>query len=62
MSYSLTYIGIIISVAGTFLVHAGFTEACSNEIVTNVPLLFGSLLAFIGRYRAGGVTLLGARK
>lgn len=59
MKYSLTAGGILISVIGTLLAKYGFSESCSNEIVTNVPLIVGGLMAWIGRVRAGGVSIFG---
>lgn len=61
-NFSLTYAGILVAVGGTLLIQAGFTEACTNEIVDKVPLLIGGIMAAIGRYRVGGITLAGTRK
>lgn len=60
-NYSLTISGIVVMVAGTFLVEWGFSESCSNEIVTKAPLLIGGLMAWIGRVKAGGINALGVR-
>lgn len=67
-NFSLTYAGILVAVVGTFLVQAGFSESCTSEIVDKaplllekVPLIVGGLMAWIGRYRVGGVTLAGFR-
>ena len=62
MNYSLTIGGIIIMVAGTLLVEWGFSESCAGEITTKVPLALGAVVAWIGRVRAGGITLLGFKK
>lgn len=59
---SLTIVGIIISVAGTALVKLGFSETCTNEIITNAPLVIGGLIAWIGRVRQGDVNILGVKK
>lgn len=59
---SLTISGIFVSVAGTLLVKFGFSEVCSNEIVTLAPLAVGSLMSYVGRFRKGDVNLLGVRK
>lgn len=59
---SLTISGVFVSVIGTLLVKYGFTEACSSEIITNVPLIAGGLMAYIGRIRKGDVNLFGVRK
>lgn len=57
----MTMVGVLVSVLGTILVHFGFSEQCSNEFVQLAPVLFGGILAWLGRVRAGGVTLLGTR-
>jgi len=62
MSYSLTQGGILVSVVGTLLVQFGFSDTCSNELITNIPLIIGGIMAWIGRFRAGGVTKLGFKK
>ena len=59
---SLTIIGILISVAGTILLKLGFSEVCSNEIVSYIPLFIGGAISWVGRVRAGGINLLGMRK
>lgn len=65
MKYSLTTGGILVSVAGLFLVQYGFTEACSGEIMSKIGPILGALpglvLAWIGRVRAGGVNALGVK-
>lgn len=61
-NFSLTISGIIIAVAGTLLVDYGFSESCSSEIITKIPLLAGGLMAWIGRVKAGGITVAGTRK
>jgi hypothetical protein len=60
--FSLTYTGIIIAVAGTMLANWGFSEGCSNEIITNVPVIIGGLIAAIGRWKAGGINVFGVKK
>jgi hypothetical protein len=60
--FSLTQGGILVAVLGTVLVRFGFTEACSNEIVSVAPLLVGGITAWIGRYRKGDITPLGFKK
>ena len=62
MSYSLTQGGILVSVIGTLLVQFGFSQGCSNELITTIPVIIGGIVAWIGRYRAGGVTKIGFRK
>lgn len=58
----MTQGGIIIAVVGTMLVKAGFSEACSSELISNVPLLVGGVVSWIGRYRKGDITLGGFKK
>lgn len=62
MKYSLTQGGILVAVVGTLLVKAGFSDSCSSELVTNIPLLIGGVTAWIGRYRVGDVNLAGFKK
>jgi len=59
---SLTISGIIVSVVGTILAKWGFSETCANELVTNIPLIAGGIMAWIGRWRKGDITALGFRK
>ena len=59
---SITLIGLLVSVGGTLLLKLGFSEVCSNEIVSNIPLVIGGVLAWYGRWRVGGVTPFGTRK
>ena len=59
MKYSLTMSGILVSVVGTAIMQLGFSESCTNELVQNVPLILGSALAWVGRVKAGGVTVGG---
>lgn len=61
-NYSLTQAGILVAVVGTLLVHFGFSEACSNEIITITPTIVGGITAWIGRARKGDLTLGGFRK
>ena len=58
---SLTFGGLLVAVGGTVLLNFGFSEVCSNEILTIAPTAVGSLIAWIGRVRAGGVTWFGAK-
>jgi len=62
MKYSLTQGGILVAVVGTLLVKYGFSESCSNELITNLPLVIGGITAWIGRIRAGGVNIFGFAK
>jgi len=61
-TYSLTSTGIIIAVVGTLLVKTGFSEGCSNEIITTLPVVIGSITAWIGNMRNGHTNILGVKK
>jgi hypothetical protein len=60
--FSLTLTGVVVSVAGTLLMKYGFSESCSNELITNTPLLIGGIITWIGRVRQGDVNLFGMRR
>lgn len=60
MKYSLTQGGILVAVVGTLLTQY-FSEACANELIQNIPLLIGGVVAWIGRIKAGGVNWLGVK-
>lgn len=63
---SLTQGGVLVSVLGLIVVHFlgqwGISEVCSNELVKFIPVVIGGLMSWWGRFRLGGVTLLGTRK
>lgn len=61
MNYSLTMGGVLVSVLGTALLHFGFSESCSNEILTLSPVLVGGVMSWVGRIRAGNVSILGTK-
>lgn len=66
MNFSLTYAGVFVMVAGTFLVQQlGLSEACATEfsekIVNYAPLAIGALTALFGRWKAGGVNWYGGK-
>ena len=61
MKYSLTQGGILFAIIGTLLMKYGFSEVCSDEIVTNLPMFIGGVVAWWGRVRAGGVNMLGVK-
>ena len=66
MKLSMTYVGIIVAVAGTLLVQFGFTEGCSSEITSKLlsllPVAGGGALAGYGRYRIGDINAFGVKK
>lgn len=66
MKYSLTQGGILAAVLIPVIVSLGFSDSCSNEIVSqSLPFLSslpGAVMAWIGRYRMGDVTLAGFKK
>jgi len=61
-NYSLTITGLIGAVALPMLVHVGFSEGCSNEIIQFSASLPGIITAWYGRVRQGDVDALGVRK
>jgi len=61
-NFSTTIIGVVVMVAGTFLVDYGFTEGCSNEITTKIPLLLGGVITWFGRFKAGGINAFGVKE
>lgn len=66
-NYSTTQAGILVMIGGTLLIYFGFSEACSQEIISLsnawiVPLLGGGAFAWIGRAKKGDLTPLGFRK
>lgn len=63
MQFSLTYIGVIITSLGPVVAQStGLSDACGSEVAIFLSTLPGALMALIGRYRAGGVTVAGFRK
>lgn len=62
MNFSLTYLGVIIASLGPVVAQAtGLSDACGSEVATWLSTLPGALVAMIGRYRAGGITMAGFR-
>ena len=59
---SLTIGGLVVIVAGTLFVRLGFSEACSNELIANAPLLVGGLMSWYGRWRKGDINIFGGRR
>ena len=65
MQYSMTMGGILLSAVGVIVAQFGFSEACGSELTAKlVDLLLplpGLLMAWWGRMRMGGVTILGVK-
>lgn len=64
MTYSLTYVGVIVMVLSEVLRWLGL-EVGSEQLTTTVLTILqvlGAITAFFGRWRAGGITILGTRK
>ena len=62
MKYSITYTGVAAMIALPLLVNIGFSESCSNEIVSiALPMIPGAIAALYGRFRLGGVDALGRK-
>lgn len=62
MKYSMTISGILIAIIGPVLVNVGLSESCSSEVTAYLPVLIGGIIAWIGRYRKGDITVGGFRK
>ena len=61
-NFSLTIAGVLVAVGGSILLKLGFSETCSNEIVQLTPVIVGGIMSWIGRVKAGGVSLSGFKK
>ena len=62
---SQTYIGIIVSLLGTFVVPKLAEPITNDQLTTFVSVavtLGGALWALLRRYQAGGVNIAGLRK
>ena len=67
MKYSVVIGGLVVMIVGSVLVDTlGFTESCATEMTAKIteyiPLVVGGAMAWWGRVRMGGVTLLGRKK
>ena len=64
MNYSLTYIGIIVSLVSIVVERLGLNIAPGDIETTllTITAIVGGIIAFIGRYRKGDIKLLGFRK
>lgn len=61
--FSTTYAGVIVSLLSTFLPKFGITVGSEELTVTisTIGQIVGSLVAFYGRYKAGGISVLGVK-
>jgi len=64
MKYSLTLTGLIVAVLSFLLPRIGISvlESDLATTITTITTIVGGLLIYIGRYRKGGITLLGVKK
>lgn len=62
MNYSKTYIGVLLMLLGWLGLSGYVTEAEVSTIVDNVLQVIGIAVTIYGRYKAGGVSLLGVKK
>jgi hypothetical protein len=60
--YSLSALGVVLAIAGTLLANWGFSEGCTNEILTITPTLIGGFITWLGLLRKGDMTLSGWKK
>lgn len=61
MNYSTTYVGIIVVVLGWLGASHLVTEGEVSLVVDNILQLIGVVTAIWGRYKAGGVSVLGVK-
>lgn len=62
---SQTYVGILVSLLGTFVIPRLGVDIGNDALTTTVSVLLtigGALWALLRRYQAGGVNLAGLRK
>lgn len=64
MPISLTYTGVVVMLLVSLAKAGGYqlSEADIQKAVDVIVTLIGAALALYGRYRAGGVNLLGIKK
>lgn len=60
MSYSVTYIGLIVTALS--LVFKDISPEALNTTVTTIVTIIGLIVAWYGRYRQGDITILGFKK
>jgi len=63
-NYSLTYTGVIVFIVGFIFKSAGvpFVEGDLQTTISFITTGVGVVATLIGRYRAGGVSILGSKK
>jgi len=62
-NYSAVFAGVIAMIGLPMLVNVGFSDTCSNEIVTILgPMIPGAILTLWGRIRLGGVNMFGYKE
>ena len=63
--FSSTILGLLLMLGGTY-VGTLFSEECTTEIMAKLTPIIGALpglvVAWIGRFKAGGITPLGMRR
>lgn len=60
-NYSTTYAGIIVIVLGWLGLASLVSSTEVSTIVDNILQLVGIIVAIVGRYKAGGVSMLGVK-
>jgi hypothetical protein len=56
-TYSMTFVGILTVVLSQFI-----PADVAGELATDIMLVVGLVISWIGRYRVGDLTLYGTRK
>lgn len=64
MTFSLTLRGLAVVILGTILKAAGaeMPDVELNTFVATGVQIFGAVLVYVGRFRAGDITWYGAKK
>ncbi len=62
MKYSTTFAGLLVIIAGWLDIADIITSDNAAIIIDNVLQLIGIIVAIYGRFKAGGVNLLGFKK
>ncbi len=53
--------GILVALAGSVLVHYGFSDSCSNEITQLAPVFIGGLMTWVHNVKSGTQTVMGGK-